>query len=519
MNNEFENMNNEEKIGEATAAEDVRVGDEMPPRDASAENALKEELAANGESGGEDAPLNEPQPEEATGEETAEKVTDEKAEDAPYENGTTHTAEFTVNHHSTGKKKGSAKKVLALCLAGGLVFGAAFGFSSNISSRFALSKISVGKTEVSLSKSDADVTDVTSVSAIVDECMPSIVAITNRSVSNVMTFFGTYTQESTGSGSGIIIGKNDSELLIVTNYHVVSNSKELSVLFSSVEEKMENTLDIEENSDLIPHATVKGYDSDKDLAVIAVALKDIPTEIFDTIKIATMGDSTKLKAGDGVIAIGNALGYGQSTTRGIISAVNRKITMQGEDSSSQVTNSFIQTDAAINPGNSGGALLNMAGEVIGINSVKIASNGVEGMGYAIPITDVGDIIDELMVQKTRNVVDENKQGFLGITGRDVTQNTAQSFGIPMGVYVDSVTEGLAADNAGIKRGYVITKLDGYTVTDIAQLQDRLTYYSENEKVELTVQVPGENGYTEKKVTVTLSNRAKNVQKTEQKIDD
>lgn len=255
------------------------------------------------------------------------------------------------------------------------------------------------------------------------------------------------------------------------------------------------------------------------MAVIAVALKDIPTEIFDTIKIATMGDSTKLKAGDGVIAIGNALGYGQSTTRGIISAVNRKITMQGEDSSSQVTNSFIQTDAAINPGNSGGALLNMAGEVIGINSVKIASNGVEGMGYAIPITDVGDIIDELMVQKTRNVVDENKQGFLGITGRDVTQNTAQSFGIPMGVYVDSVTEGLAADNAGIKRGYVITKLDGYTVTDIAQLQDRLTYYSENEKVELTVQVPGENGYTEKKVTVTLSNRAKNVQKTEQKIDD
>lgn len=423
-------------------------------------------------------------------------------------------AEFTVTHHSTKRRRGRVKSVIALCLAGGLVFGAAFGFANSVTTRFAMSKISIGKTNVSLSKSGETVKDETSVSKIVDECMPSIVAITNRSVSDVMTFFGKYTQESTSSGSGIIIGKNDSELLIVTNYHVVANSKELSVVFSSVEEKMESTQDIEKNSKYIPTATVKGYDSDKDLAVIAVALKDIPTEIFSEIKVATMGDSSKLKSGDGVIAIGNALGYGQSTTRGIISAVNRKISMQGSDGSTQVTNSFIQTDAAINPGNSGGALLNMAGEVIGINSVKIATNGVEGMGYAIPISEVGDIIDELMVQKTRSVVDENKQGFLGITGTDVTQS-----GIPAGVYVTEVTKGLAADKAGIKKGFIITKFDGYTVSGISQLVDRLTYYKENEKVEITVQVPGEDGYTEKKLTVTLSNRAKNVQKTEQKSTD
>jgi len=429
---------------------------------------------------------------------------------------------FNITHSIKPKEKKRWTKVLALSLVAGIVAGSAFGISNTLSTRLAMRNISLGTTNVSLTKSENKTGTQNEISAIAESFMPAIVAITNRRVSDVMTFFGKYSQESTSSGSGIIIGKNDTELLIVTNYHVVANSKELSVIFSSVENELElqssqgdngqksGGTDLSENPD-IPSAIVKGYNSDKDLAVIAIELNDIPADILSEIKVATMGDSSATKPGEQVIAIGNALGYGQSVTVGYVSAVNRKVTMESSDGTGQVVNSFIQTDAAINPGNSGGALLNMAGEVIGINSVKIASSGVEGMGYAIPISDVGNIIDELMVKETRSVVDKDKQGFLGIEGADVTSNATQVYGIPAGVFVSSVMEGLAADKAGIKKGYVITHLDGYTITSISQLQDRLTYYKSGEKVKVKVQIPnGLNEYSEEEISVTLSNRSEYV---------
>ena len=409
------------------------------------------------------------------------------------------------------KKKRVWPRVISISLVAGIVFGAGFGISSSLSKRFAMGLVNIPSTNVTLNKNEGGAPSQSTVSAIAEACMPSVVAITNRSVSDVITFFGRYSQESTSSGSGIIVGKNDTELLIVTNYHVVDNSKELSVVFSSVEKKIENQEDAEKlkGSD-IPTATLKGYDSNKDLAVIAVRLEDIPAEVLSEIKIATIGDSSKLRAGDGVIAIGNALGYGQSVTTGIISATGRKITMQSSDGTTTVTNAFIQTDAAINSGNSGGALLDMSGNLIGINSAKIATTGVEGMGYAIPISDVEKIIGDLMVRQTRDKVDAKKQGFLGITGADVSSSNNETFGIPMGVFVSSVTEGLAADKAGIKKGYVITKFDGYIVTTLAQLQDRLQYYKEGEKVTVVAYVPTENGYKEKNFEVALSNRSENI---------
>ena len=446
--------------------------------------------------------------------ETAEeKLENQAEEEMPAEEEV--SPDFTVTKHTTKKKKRVWRKAVALSLVCGIVAGAAFGVANNLSTMLMVSKIPIQNTKVTLSQSEKGYTEESVISQIAQASMPSIVAITNRGESDVLTFFGKYTQESTSSGSGIIIGKNDTELLIVTNYHVVANSKELSVVFSSVEEKLEagvnGSVDIE-NNELIPQAIVKGYNSDKDLAVIAVSLSDIPAEVFSEIKIATIGDSSALKPGDSVVAIGNALGYGQSVTTGIISAVNRKITMESSTGTNLVTNSFIQTDAAINPGNSGGALLNMAGELIGINSVKIASSGVEGMGYAIPITDVSSIIDELMIKETRSVVDEDKQGFLGISGQDVTASVSQSFGMPEGVFIVSVMENLAADNAGIKKGNIITEIDGYKVASIAQLQERLTYYKKGETVKVKIQVQSENGYKEKTVQVKLSSRAENTQK-------
>ena len=512
MNNDFDNNINNELETEAECAEEqaANAASQIKESDAPQEKSIisgaedaKEENAADYES------------------DYSEKDKEEFSDNAN-ESGKSYDAKpgFTVTHREIKKNKHTFLKVVALALVAGIVGGSAFGVANTISTRVALSNVSIGTTEVALTKSDSANDGMSSISSIANSCMPSIVAITNRSMSDVMTFFGTYSQESTSTGSGIIIGKNDSELLIVTNYHVIANSKELSVIFSSVESKLEaqdTQSDIQgasgsTKSDIasdnsIPNATVKGYNSDKDLAVIAVSLKDIPSDVLSEIKVAVIGDSSKLKAGDQVVAIGNALGYGQSVTTGIISATNRKITMDGSSGDKRVTNSFIQTDAAINPGNSGGALLNMAGEVIGINSVKIASSGVEGMGYAIPITDVSNIIDELMVKKTRSVVDEKEQGFLGITGADVSSSASQTYGIPTGVFVNSVMEGLGAEKAGIKRGYVITKFDGYTISTIVQLQDRLTYYKAGEKVSVTVEIPDGASYKEEEITVTLSKRS------------
>lgn len=335
-----------------------------------------------------------------------------------------------------------------------------------------------------------------SVTNIVKNCLPSVVSITNKGVTEVRTMFGTYQQDTESSGSGIIIGENETELLIVTNYHVVSGSSELSVVFSYDEDSDDPSL---------VSAKVKGYDADKDLAVISVSLNDITDEMRSEIKIATIGDSSNLVLGQEVVAIGNALGYGQSVTTGIISALNREVTVS-DDNGGTITNKLIQTDAAINPGNSGGALLNMNGELIGINSVKVASSSVEGMGYAIPISDVQSIIEELMLKETRDVVSEEYQGYLGIGGTDVTSEISETYGMPMGIYINTIYSDSPAQTAGLSKGNIITKFDGQTVKSMSELKTLLTYYRAGETVELVAMVQGSNGYTEQTYAITLGTK-------------
>ena len=357
-------------------------------------------------------------------------------------------------------------------------------------------------TSDSSNKGSLDVSDITT------SAMPSIVAITNKSVQEVQDYFSqfgfrgqgqTQTQETESQGSGIIIGKNDTELLMVTNNHVVEGADTLSVCF--IDNK-------------VYEANVKGTDAENDLAVIAVPLDSISDDTMSQIAVASIGDSDSLKVGEQVVAIGNALGYGQSVTTGIVSAVNR--TLSSDSSDTQDSNSssddsssatYIQTDAAINPGNSGGALLNMNGEVIGINSAKLASTEVEGMGYAIPISRVSDIIDNLMNQTTRTKVDSDKQGTIGIKGINVTSDVQEKYNLPEGIYVSEVTSGSAAEKAGITSGSVITKFDGKSVTDIESLQDLLQYYKAGETVELTLQVPDSDSYKEKTVSISLGSKS------------
>lgn len=339
---------------------------------------------------------------------------------------------------------------------------------------------------VKLSKSSSTVTS--DVSEIVDECMPSVVAITNMSVQEVQSFFGGIQQKTSEScGSGIIIGKNDTELLIVTNNHVVEGASTLTVSF------------VDESA---VEASVKGTDSTKDLAVVAVPLESIDDATMKAIEIITLGDSDALQVGEPVIAIGNALGYGQSVTTGIVSALNRDLEMEGFDSK------LIQTDAAINPGNSGGALLNANGELIGINTVKVNDNAVEGMGYAIPISDASDVIETLMNRETRTKVAEEEQGYLGIKGVDVTSDSAQMYNMPTGVYIAEVVKNGGADKAGLSKGSIITKFDGITIDSMATLQEQLQYYRIGEEVDVVVQVPGSSGeYMEQTVSLTLGERS------------
>ena len=357
-------------------------------------------------------------------------------------------------------------------------------------------------TSNSSNKGSLDVSDITT------SAMPSIVSITNKSVQEVQDYFSqfgfggqgqTQTQETESQGSGIIIGKNDTELLMVTNNHVVEGADTLSVCF--IDNK-------------VYEANVKGTDAENDLAVIAVPLDSISDDTMSQIAVASIGDSDSLKVGEQVVAIGNALGYGQSVTTGIVSAVNRALSNNSSDtqdsnSSSDDSSSatYIQTDAAINPGNSGGALLNMNGEVIGINSAKLASTEVEGMGYAIPISRVSDIIDNLMNQTTRTKVDSDKQGTIGIKGINVTSDVQKKYNLPEGIYVSEVTSGSAAEKAGITSGSVITKFDGKSVTDIESLQDLLQYYKAGETVELTLQVPDSDSYKEKTVSISLGSKS------------
>ncbi len=323
------------------------------------------------------------------------------------------------------------------------------------------------------------------VSDIAENVMPSVVSITIKSVTEYNAgFFGqTYEYESEGSGSGIIIGENDEELLIVTNNHVVADADTVTVAF------------IDEQ---VYEAKVKGTDSDSDLAIIVVDLEDISADTMSQIRIATIGNSDDLKVGEQVVAIGNALGYGQSVTTGIVSAKNR----------TNETNAtpLIQTDAAINPGNSGGALLNMKGEVVGINSSKMASYDVEGMGYAIPITEVESIIDGLMNRETREKVAEEERGYLGIGCQTISDEASMMYGLPVGALVTEVQDGSAAKRAGIKKNYVITKFDGQSVSSAEGLVSMLEYYKAGETVNVIVMYPDDDEYKEKSVSVTLGKK-------------
>jgi len=323
--------------------------------------------------------------------------------------------------------------------------------------------------------------------------MATLVSITNTSVTNVEDWFrgGTYQIQSQSLGTGVIMGENDTELLIVTNNHVVADASEITVTF------------VDESS---VSAKVKGTDQADDLAVVAVELSDIDSDTLSQIKIANVADSDDVRVGEQVVAIGNALGYGQSVTTGIVSALNRTIT--ATDEGSTVTfDDLIQTDAAINPGNSGGALMNMQGEVIGINSVKAGESGVEGMGYAISMTKALPIIETLMNRETRDEVSEEDMAYLGITGQDVTSDVSQLYSLPEGVYVTAVEDGSPAAEAGITQGMIITGFDSQKVSSLDDLQNLLQYYTGGEEVTLTVSAQSENGgYEEQDIQITLGSR-------------
>ena len=342
------------------------------------------------------------------------------------------------------------------------------------------------KNEAGLIIADSETPD-TELTKVVDKVMPSIVSVYNDFTEEVQNFYGqTFTRQGESTGSGIIIGKTDNELLIVTNNHVVEGADHLRVLFIDQE-----TCDAE----------IKGTDPSNDLAVIAVSLSNIKDTTQNQIKVATLGNSDSLKIGEDVIAIGNALGYGQSVTTGIVSANNREI---NDDT---ITGTFIQTDAAINPGNSGGALVNINGYVIGINSSKIGGNAVEGMGFAIPISRAIPIIEELMSHKTLSKVDESEQGTIGISGATVTSDVAKAYNMPQGVYVAQIIENGGAANSELREGDIITAIDSQTVSSMEELQRRLQYYKAGTEVTLTVQrQDGKGSYAETAVKVTLGTR-------------
>ena len=463
------------------------------------------------------------------------------------------------NEELKRKLKKAASISLCAVLAGGLAAGTYTGVNYLTGYEQSVQAASEDKVELLKSEKKSDDSKDDSkdestakgsldVSDIVEAAMPSIVSITTKSVEEVQNYYGMFGQygayspsqeqevqgsgsgiiigkndsevqnyygmfgqygayspeqrEVQGSGSGIIIGKNDSELLIATNYHVVEGAETLSVGFCD---------------STACEAKVKGYDSERDLAVVAVSLDDIDSDTMDAITIATIGNSDDLKVGAQVVAIGNALGYGQSVTTGIVSAKNRQLnsddTVGDYDSDSNSATNLIQTDAAINPGNSGGALLNMNGEVVGINSAKLASTEVEGIGYAIAISDVTDTLESLMNEETRDKVDNH--GVLGITVRSVDSEVSEAYGVPEGVLVRDVTEGGAADKAGIEAKSIITKFAGKVVTTKEQLIDFLSYYEPGEDVELTLEVPDGKGYKEETVTVTLGENT-NTQSTDSK---
>ena len=412
-------------------------------------------------------------------------------------------------HHEKRRKNGLTRKVAGITAAA-LLFGTVSG-----GTMVGINKIadSFGPATYPLVSSQAAVEDSTTeaqtsasasasgnsavagnaaaldVSAIAKSAMPSVVAINNTMLYQSNNWWGmSQTYEVPSSGSGIIIGQNDEELLIATNNHVVEDSENLSVVFID---------------DTSVNASIKGTDADSDLAVIAVALKDIPEDTLSQISVAKLGDSDALEVGQGVVAIGNALGYGQSVTVGYVSVLNREVKVDNT-----VTRNLLQTDAAINPGNSGGALLNMKGEVIGINAAKYSSTDVEGIGYAIPISKAQEILSTLMTQRTKNqTVAEGEEGYLGIQGLTVDDSMVKQQDMPAGVFVYGIIDGGAAANSDLRKRDIIVKFDGQSVKSMAALQDLLKYYKAGETVELGVKSLENGEYVDRTVTITLGTKA------------
>ena len=546
MSEEFKNEFDENK---ETETDNINMPEETET--VFEDNASEPEETAN-ESAVTQEPGNAPTPEnpiyarayqpheqqESTKEEWYQEAQQEQKQQQSY-NAYQFTAPESKKPNRSGKKlNGQGRKfgtVVATAVVFGLVASAVFQGTNYVGSKLnpqekksvqvqSTQTISQNKSSDSEESVSGSTEGTSSVSQVAKNAMPSIVSIVGVSVQEIpqiYQYFGYGQQQETqSSGSGIIVGQNDTELLIATNNHVVSGTNSLTVCFTnqdgsavtgngdvektSAEGESGSTNQDGQDSSLddvqsgAVSAQIKGTDADNDLAVISVKLEDIPEDVLSEIKVATIGDSDSLQMGEQVVAIGNALGYGQSVTSGYVSALNRQV------SSDDTDGTFIQTDAAINPGNSGGALLNMKGELIGINSAKIASDEVEGMGFAIPISKAEPILDEMMNQETRyKVEDEDKAAYIGITCENVTSDVNQMYGIPQGVYVDTVVEGGPAEEAGIKKGDVITKIDGTAIDAYKDLVDRLEYYEAGETVELEVYRAQDGEYNAQKISVTL----------------
>lgn len=428
-----------------------------------------------------------------------------------------HIYETPVENKEPVKAKKKRKPgFVGKALIAGFVFGiVAFG------TMFAASRLFPIKTNVesgSNNTTQATATLTTSsnltatdyqVAQVVQEVMPAVVSINCTSTAVYNSFFGQQEYEATSAGTGIIVGSNDTELLIATNNHVVNGAKAIQIAFDD-----ESTAT----------AILKGSSSDVDLAVVAVKWADLSEETKSAIKIATLGDSANLIVGEPAIAIGNSLGYGQSVTYGIVSALNREVTVTTDDSygygnSQEITSELIQTDAAINPGNSGGPLLNSKGEVIGINSVKYSSEEVEGMGYAIPISEALPILEDLMNRETKVKVDEEDASYIGITGTNVTSDAAMIYGMPSGVFVAQVVEDGPADNAGMKRGDIITEMDKTTITSMDDLTEELTYHAAGSTVEVVVNRNNNGEYEEITLEVTLGSKDDMPEESELNIEE
>lgn len=433
-----------------------------------------------------------------------------------YENNWQQNSQGHHRHPEHHQKKGSIAKKAAGITAAAVLFGVVAGgvmtgvnfLGSQLTGSYGSSQQASAESEESAAQTAessaaaetqaaATAVSSTDVSAIVEEAMPCVVAINDTMTVEQRNFFGmTQTYQAQSSGSGFIIDESDTELLIATNNHVVSGAEELTVTFTD---------------DTAVSAAIKGTDAASDLAIVAVQLSDIPADTMSRIEIATLGDSDTLKVGQQVIAIGNALGYGQSVTVGYVSALDRQI--QDEDGN---VHTYIQTDAAINPGNSGGALLDMNGNVIGINAAKTASTEVEGMGYAIPISKAQEILNQLMTKKTRIAVAEDAQGSLGIRVTNIDSATSRAYGMPVGVYVYQIMENGAAASSELKEKDIITKFDGQSISTMEELTDMLTYYESGSQVTLTVQRLEDGQYVEHEIEITLGSKA-DIQEDEQSM--